>query len=120
MSTPLSNTALLPPTQVKPEAQSYYQLGAATLRFKFPEPAPLDGVTSREKSILKMIKAGFTYPGATKKALTDITLHVRLSSRVAVIGANGAGKSTLIKLLTAEMKQQEGKVCVSPWILEIV
>ena len=57
-----------PPTpQAKPEAQSYYQLAAATLRFKFPEPAPLDGVTSREKSILKMIKAGFTYPGATKK-----------------------------------------------------
>jgi len=57
-----------------------------------------------------MIKAAFTYPGGTKKALTDITLHVRLSSRVAVIGANGAGKSTLIKLLTAEMKPQEGKV----------
>ncbi|GAX78040.1 hypothetical protein CEUSTIGMA_g5482.t1 [Chlamydomonas eustigma] len=96
--------------KVKPEAQSYYQLAAAALRFKFPEPAPLDGVTSREKSILKMVKAGFTYPGGAKKALTDISLHVRLSSRVAVVGANGAGKSTLIKLLTAEMKPQDGKV----------
>ena len=45
-----------------------------------------------------MIKVGFTYPGAPKKALSAITLHVRLSSRVAVVGANGAGKSTLIKV----------------------
>jgi ATPase subunit of ABC transporter with duplicated ATPase domains len=39
-----------------------------------------------------------------------LQLHVRLSSRVAVVGANGAGKSTLIKLLTAEMKPNDGKV----------
>jgi hypothetical protein len=44
------------PPQIKPEARSYYTLAAATLRFKFPEPAPLDGVTSREKSLLKMVK----------------------------------------------------------------
>lgn len=43
--------------QVKPEAQSYYQLGAALLRFSFPDPAPLEGVTSRQKSILNMKKA---------------------------------------------------------------
>ena len=89
---------LLPHPQAKPEAQSYYQLAAASLKFKFPEPAPLDGVTSAKKSILKMLKVGFTYPGAPKKALSDVTVHVRLSSRVAVLGANGAGKSTLIKV----------------------
>lgn len=48
----------LPTAQVKPEAQSYYSLGAATLKFTFPEPAPLDGVTSRQKSILNMKKVG--------------------------------------------------------------
>jgi len=42
------------PAQVKPEAMSYYELGAATLKFTFPEPAPLDGVSSRQKSILNM------------------------------------------------------------------
>jgi elongation factor 3 len=41
---------------MKPEAQSYYELGAATLKFTFPDPAPLDGVTSRQKSILNMKK----------------------------------------------------------------
>ena len=68
--------------------------------------------------LLNSSQASFTYPGATKKALTDITLHVRLSSRVAVIGANGAGKSTLIKLLTAEMNPQEGKVRVGKGMRE--
>jgi elongation factor 3 len=36
----------------------YYELAAATVKFKFPEPGPLDGVTSREKSIMKMSKVG--------------------------------------------------------------
>jgi elongation factor 3 len=53
---PLNYLSHLSYFKVKPEAQSYYQLAAAALRFKFPEPAPLDGVTSREKSILKMVK----------------------------------------------------------------
>lgn len=44
------------PPQVKPEAQSYYELGAATLKFNFPDPPPLDGVTSRQKAILSMKK----------------------------------------------------------------
>eukprot|EP00955_Chlamydomonas_euryale_P077000 362836-Chlamydomonas_euryale.AAC.4 len=110
-SLPRARTTSPPPlrrAQVKPEAQSYYRLGAAQLRITFPDPAPLEGVTSREKSILKMIKVGFTYPGATKKALEGVTLHCRLSSRVAVVGANGAGKTTLIKILCAELKPQVG------------
>ncbi|KAL6762833.1 elongation factor EF-3 [Haematococcus lacustris] len=100
--------------KVKPEAKSYYQLGAATLKFTFPEPAPLDGVTSRQKSILSMKKVAFTYPGAQRQALSDITCHVRLDSRVAVLGRNGAGKSTLIKILTAELKPQDGVVTRHP------
>jgi len=100
--------------KVKPEAKSYYELGAATLKFNFPEPAPLDGVTSRQKSILSMRKVAFTYPGAPKKALSDIGCHVRLDSRVAVLGRNGAGKSTLIKILTSELKPQEGTVTRHP------
>ncbi len=46
------------PAQVKPEAKSYYTLAAATLRFNFPKPSFLDGVTSSEKPILAMKKVG--------------------------------------------------------------
>lgn len=30
--------------KVKPEAKTYYQLSAATTKFKFPEPGFLDGI----------------------------------------------------------------------------
>jgi elongation factor 3 len=52
----------------------------------------------------------YTYPGATKPNLHNLSAHLTLSSRVAIIGPNGAGKSTLIKVLTGEVVPQEGKV----------
>jgi ATPase subunit of ABC transporter with duplicated ATPase domains len=61
-----------------------------------------------------VVQVGFTYPNMSKKALTDISLHCRLSSRVAVLGVNGAGKSTLIKLLTGELKSNDGTVSKHP------
>ena len=58
----------------------------------------LEGVKTKDKAILKMIKMGFKYPGADKNTVTDISLYCTLSSRVVVHGANGAGKSTMIKV----------------------
>ncbi|KAG2423269.1 hypothetical protein HXX76_015419 [Chlamydomonas incerta] len=96
--------------KVKPEAKSYYTLAAATLRFNFPKPSFLDGVTSGEKPVLAMKKVTFTYPGAPKPQLDCITCSCRMSSRVAILGPNGAGKSTLIKLMTGELKPDTGIV----------
>ena len=73
----------------KPEAMSYYELSAAAFAFKFPEPGFLDGVKSKDKAILKMVGVNFTYPGATRQALFNISLQASLNSRVAVIGPNG-------------------------------
>jgi hypothetical protein len=42
----------------KPEAKAYYQLQAVSLKFNFPEPGFLDGVTSKEKPIVKLTKVG--------------------------------------------------------------
>jgi ATP-binding cassette subfamily B protein len=41
----------------------------------------------------------FSYDGAARPVLEDITLTVRPGEHVALVGANGAGKTTLIKLL---------------------
>lgn len=92
-----------------PEAKSYYTLEAAEdYKFKLPDPPMLEGVKTKEKSLLKMRKVGFQYPSQTVQQLYDITLQVSLSSRVAVLGPNGSGKSTLVKLLIGDMEPNKG------------
>jgi len=92
-----------------PEAKSYYTLEAAEdYRFKLPDPPLLEGVKTKEKSLLKMRKVGFQYPSQPVQQLFDISLQVSLSSRVAILGPNGSGKSTLVKLLIGDMEQNMG------------
>jgi elongation factor 3 len=100
--------------KLKPEAKSYYELSAAAFSFKFPEPGFLEGVKTKDKAILKMIKAGFRYPKAEKNTLTGVSIYCTLSSRVVVLGANGAGKSTMIKMLCGEHEPTEGTVWKHP------
>jgi hypothetical protein len=47
---------------VKPEAKTYYELAAATLRFKFPEPGFLDGIRGKTQAIAKMTQVGAAGP----------------------------------------------------------
>ena len=96
--------------RVKPEAKSYYTLSASQVQFRFPNPGILTGVKSSTRAIIRMQNCTYTYPGATKPSLQDVTCALTLSSRTAIIGANGAGKSTLIKLLTGETIPQTGRV----------
>ncbi|ODN77592.1 hypothetical protein L202_04760 [Cryptococcus amylolentus CBS 6039] len=92
-----------------PEAKSYYQLDVAEdYQFKLPAPPLLDGVKTKEKSLLKMRNVSFQYPGSAIQQLYDINLQVSLSSRVAILGPNGSGKSTLVKLLTGETEPNLG------------
>jgi elongation factor 3 len=42
--------------QYKPEARTYYELSASVLKFNFPQPGFLDGITSDEKPILRASK----------------------------------------------------------------
>jgi len=100
-----------------PSARSYYELQACTLRFRFPRPGMLDGITTKEKPIVKLAGVSFAYDpkaAAPKMQLQDVDVAVRLSSRVAVLGANGAGKSTLIKIITGEHKATGGVVTRHP------
>ncbi|EJD46144.1 hypothetical protein AURDEDRAFT_113808 [Auricularia subglabra TFB-10046 SS5] len=92
-----------------PEAKSYFTLEAAEdYKFKLPDPPLLEGVKTKEKSLLKMRQVGFQYATQTVQQLYDITLQVSLSSRVAVLGPNGSGKSTLVKLLIGDMEPNKG------------
>jgi len=100
--------------KVNPAARAYFSLTASKMKFKFPQPGPIEGVKSKGKALMKMSRCTFTYPGNTKPTLFDISVQVSLSSRVACIGENGAGKSTMIKLLVGEIEPQEGEVWKHP------
>jgi elongation factor 3 len=100
--------------KVNPAARSYFSLTASKMKFKFPQPGPIEGVKSKGKALMKMGNCTFTYPGNEKPTLFNITVQVSLSSRVACIGENGAGKSTMIKLLVGEIAPQEGDVWKHP------
>jgi elongation factor 3 len=97
-----------------PEAKSYYELEASTIKFKFPEPGFLEGVKTKDKAIIKIQQVGFTYPGALHDSLRGANVQCSLNSRIAVLGPNGAGKSTLIKLLIGELEPTAGVVWKHP------
>jgi len=100
--------------KTNPAARAYFSLTASKMKFKFPNPGPIEGVKSKGKALMKMGNCTFTYPGNTKPTLFNISVQVSLSSRVACIGENGAGKSTMIKLLVGEISPQEGDVWKHP------
>lgn len=91
-----------------PDARAYFSLKESKLKFKFPQPGPIEGVKSKSKALMKMANCTFTYPGNTTPTLFDITIQVSMASRVGCVGENGAGKSTMIKLLTGELVPQVG------------
>merc|ERR1711906_17202 len=84
------------------------------IKFKFPQPGPIEGVKSKGKALMKMNNCTFTYPVNETPTLFDISVQVSLSSRVACVGENGAGKSTMIKLLVGEIEPQTGTVWKHP------
>ncbi|MEQ1801612.1 MAG: ABC transporter ATP-binding protein [Gammaproteobacteria bacterium] len=65
-------------------------------------PDPADGV--------RFDAVSFTYPGARKPALEQISLHIRPGQSLALVGENGAGKSTLIKILCGLYQPTSGRV----------
>jgi elongation factor 3 len=97
-----------------PAARAYFTLSDSKMKFKFPQPGPIEGVKSKGKALMKMANCTFTYPVNDKPTLFDITVQVSLSSRIACIGENGAGKSTMIKLLVGEIEPQVGDVWKHP------
>ena len=70
-----------------------------------PVPDPLArGITFEHVS--------FTYPGASRPALHNLSFTLRPAERVVLAGPNGAGKSTLVKLLCRLYDPDSGRILV--------
>jgi ATP-binding cassette subfamily B protein len=58
-----------------------------------PAPRPIrDGIEFRN--------VGFHYPGSDRMVLNNLSFHIGVGERVALVGENGQGKTTLVKLMT--------------------
>lgn len=65
-----------------------------------------------QETIIELVNVGFQYVGSEKTALKNISLSIKKSEVVAIVGHNGSGKSTLCKLFNALLLPSEGKVTV--------
>ncbi len=52
------------------------------------------------------------YPRTTRLALDQVTCHIPIGARIALIGANGAGKSTFIKAIAGLLPASGGSIRV--------
>ena len=62
------------------------------------------------KKVIDMVDVSFSYPGADRRVLTDVTWRVAPGERTGILGPNGAGKSTLLSLLTGHLHPTAGRV----------
>ena len=67
---------------------------------------------------IRFENVSFTYPGSTKPALKNISLHLKPGEKLAIVGENGSGKTTLIKLLTMLYTPESGRILLDGLNLE--
>ncbi len=68
-----------------------------------PVPAGFDRITADAIT--------FTYPGASRAALRDVSIEIGRGEVVALVGENGSGKTTLAKVLAGLYWPDSGTVC---------
>jgi ATP-binding cassette subfamily B protein len=74
---------------------------------------PENGVTNLPgRGELVFERVGFSYPGASRPVLSDVSFTARAGQITAIIGSTGAGKTTLINLVPRLFDATEGRVLV--------
>src|SRR5690606_33674035 len=77
------------------------------------EPAePVRAVDPQQRGVVAFHNVTFSYPGAERPALRDITFTARPGQVTAIIGGIGSGKSTLVKLIPRFYDVDEGSITV--------
>ncbi|WP_201330533.1 ABC transporter ATP-binding protein/permease, partial [Lactobacillus nasalidis] len=65
-----------------------------------------------DKTDIAVRGLSFTYPGADKPALSQISLTIPAAGFTAIVGLSGSGKSTLATLLAGRQKASQGQITV--------
>lgn len=64
-----------------------------------PLPEPVNPVQPKDNSV-SLKNVDFTYTGADRKALDNISLDIKAGEHIALTGASGGGKSTIASLIS--------------------
>jgi ATP-binding cassette subfamily B protein len=59
---------------------------------------------------IRLERVTFTYPGAARPVIDDVSLTIRPGETIALVGENGAGKTTLVKLMLGLYAPDHGRV----------
>ncbi|KAM3092923.1 ABC transporter ATP-binding protein [Phormidesmis sp. 146-12] len=89
------------------------------LEQKIPHPQGLSTQGTIPGDGLRFENVSFTYPGQEKRAIDDVTFHLKPGEKLAIVGENGSGKTTLIKLLTRLYTPDSGRILLDGLDLQI-
>lgn len=106
MSTALVATQVYEAAPFLEDFSAFVQSGDST---SVPSP-PLSPSDRPSFSTLRARGISFTYPGATRPAIHDVSIRVARGEVVALVGENGSGKTTLAKVLGGLYRPDSGEV----------
>jgi ABC-type multidrug transport system fused ATPase/permease subunit len=111
-----------------PAAQNIYgslaniRFGAAALNSVYADVqlggASPDTVENAEGPVLaprhsiRLDAVSYSYPGASRRALREITIEIPAGSRIGLVGTTGSGKTTLADLLLGLLRPASGSIQV--------
>jgi ATP-binding cassette subfamily C protein LapB len=115
----LSSRAMAPVSQTAALLTQYHQAGAALQVLDEVMATPQERKAGaqyvsrgRLRGEIELNNVGFSYPGAERPALQQISLRINPGEKVAILGAAGSGKSTLEKLIMGLYAPTEGAVFI--------
>ncbi|HET6741808.1 MAG TPA: ABC transporter ATP-binding protein, partial [Kribbella sp.] len=75
-------------------------------------PAGRDEPPEHLSDGIRVEHLSYRYGDSQQDSLTDVSLHLRPGTVVAIVGENGSGKSTLVKLLAGLYRPTHGRILV--------
>ena len=94
------------------KARASYQRIANFLDLPISIKDKEDAISLDIKGDIRFDHFSFTYEGASKESLTDISLSIKQGEIIGVVGMVGSGKSTLVNVLTRLYNVNEGQIFI--------
>ncbi len=119
LMTILAMSAFLPVSEIAQIGRQLADTLGATRRVYAlaNEPIPVrDGPgvpVARGAAALALEQVNFTYPGQTRRALSDVSFDIPAGKTIALVGTSGAGKTTTAQLLMRFWDPDTGRITLN-------